>query len=130
MIKNVIFSLNGIGYLHDLIRKNDELYGRINVINKFNINAQRTDDVWIDVLIKEDFLPIMNELKSHLNFQRTVILHFSAEYDGFDYCQTGLSDEDPGNMVHIQGKLQCIMDYFIDGISQKSSKLHAHLKLA
>ena len=85
MFSDVIFSLRGVGYLHDVIHKFDGMYAKINAINKFNSGLRRPDDIWIECAVKDsDVLKQMTEIKKNLYGHSTIIIHFEAEYSGFD----------------------------------------------
>jgi hypothetical protein len=47
MLNKANLTLTGLGYLNEVSVQDDGLYARINVINKFNSGAQRSDDIWI-----------------------------------------------------------------------------------
>ena len=114
---NALFNFNGIGYLHDVIRKDDNVYAKINVIHRFNAGAQHSDDIWIHCLVKgDDLLRLMVELKNNLCKQKAVILHFDIQYLGFDYCQNGITEEDPNNIVPLKGRLQRVEKCYINGV--------------
>lgn len=118
MFTNAIFNLSGIGYLHDVIRKDDGVYAKINVIHRFNAGAQHSDDIWIDCIVKDDgLLRVIGDLEYSLRKQKTVILQYDIQYLGFDYCQNGMSEDDPKYIVFLKGKLQRVESYFINGES-------------
>lgn len=114
---NPIFSLSGVGYLHEVFRKNDEVFAKINVIHHFTDGAKHSDDVWILCNIKgDDLLQRMVVLENNLRKQKAIILHFSIQYLGFDFCQNGITEEDPNHIVFLAGKLQRIEKCYINGV--------------
>lgn len=119
MLENTTFSLTGMGYLHEVIYKNDGMYARINVINRFNAVSNSTDDVWIDCAIKDDVLSqLLIALESDLQRQRTVIMQFEADYSHFECCHYAGIDQNPSNIILLTGNLRHIGEYFVNGVNQ------------
>lgn len=119
MFINSGFCLSGTGYLYDILHKNEDVYARINVINPFNSASHHSDEVWIDCVVNDDhLLHLILGLKNHLRMQKIIVIQFDAEYSSFDYCHSGITDEDPDHIVHLKGRLQNVREYLINGNRQ------------
>ncbi|MEO8963802.1 MAG: hypothetical protein ABI370_03940 [Gammaproteobacteria bacterium] len=122
MFKNPVFNLSGVGYLHEIVRKDQTIVARINIINKFNSSNERSDDIWLDAHVKDnDLLQLLVDFEKNLQLKKTVILHFEAGYSGLDCCHLGLTEDDPWHIVKMQGQLFRLNEYYIDGVHH-----HAH----
>lgn len=121
MSKGSIFTLSGTGYLNNVIHSNGNTIARINVINRFGSSNHASDDIWIDCQVKlNNLLPYITELESNLKFGKTVILRFNVKYSSFDFCHSGISKDDPNNILQLQGNLLSIDECFIDGVFHSS----------
>lgn len=127
MFSNVNFNLTGMGYLHDVIRGDGEVFAKINVIHKFNSGTQHSDDVWMNCLVKDEkLLSLIDNLEMNLRKQKTVIVQFATQYIGFDFFQQGLTEDDPSYIVFLKGKLLDIERIFINGVFLKEESASKH----
>jgi len=85
MFKKANFTLSGTGYLTKVTSHGCEMVAMINVINQFNLNAQCSDDIWVECLAREDreLLRVLADLGSFVDQKKTVILQFDIEYGEF-----------------------------------------------
>ncbi len=113
-----LFTINGTGYLCDVISSNNDLSIKLNVIHRFNAGINHSDDIWITSIVEDEGLKhILKALKKSLDMKKTVILEFGMQYTTLEHIQHGVDENDPNKFLFIKGKLLKIGKYFINGVN-------------
>jgi hypothetical protein len=105
-------SLNGFGHLCERgTHQNGDSYITLHLINKSN--DAFFDDIWLECQVNKKEFPIIAELDQYLAVGKSVIVNFDAQYLAFKQHYSGMTEHDPRSIIHLQGKLTNIHQYYV-----------------
>jgi hypothetical protein len=108
--------LNGSGYLHEVVQEKGTTIARINIVTHFGLRTSLQDNIWMDCLIQDKILQShFCSFTQFLQNGHAVLIRFKAEYSKFVTAHSGLSSEDPENIVHLKGRLLTLESSYLDG---------------
>jgi hypothetical protein len=122
MTTNQHLCLNGSGYLRDVIQEKGRTIARINIITHLDLRNSLQDNIWIDCFVQDKALQLhFCRLTKFLQDGHAVLIRFKAEYGKFVTAYSGLTSDDPENIVHLKGRLLALESGYLDGKKMFSS---------
>ncbi len=114
---NHFLCLSGCGYLREVITEKCKVIARIKAITHYGLrNKHGYDEVWINcevTNIKQQAR--LYELWNSVRAGADVIVTFKSKYGAFINAHSGLTPEDPNNIVTLQGTLWLLEDSYVHG---------------
>lgn len=111
-----LFCLSGMGYLHDIIQRQERMIARVKAVLQANSGDLRKDEVWMDCEIdSEQYLLCLKHLLKLVRAGKSVMVTFKAEYQNFIEAFNGLTPCDPKNIVILNTKLYSLEDCYVNG---------------
>lgn len=124
--------VNGLGYLHQVIERENDFIASIHLIQKEEEKekkeeqekasegrkAQDQSDVcWVECLLPKKYVKSFQLLGEAVQLERSVILAFKSAYQDISICDC-CTPEDPRRIIKIQSCLEEVEYLFVDGIEQ------------
>jgi hypothetical protein len=111
---NNFLRLSGVGRLFDITYDtNYAVYFTFQLVNQAQNSP--SSEVWIKCRGNLVNFPETESLLHYLNDKQEVKVHFDAQYLGFQQCFSGIGENDPESIVHLDGELLKIQNYYIEG---------------
>ena len=114
MFANTCLKLTGVGRLCNITYGvNYVAYFTFQLIKQQNVSS--SNEIWIKCRANLVNFPETDKLIHYLNEKKEVTVQFDAQYLGFQQSYSGLCENDPDLIVHLDGELLKIRDYYIKG---------------
>ncbi|MEO8964708.1 MAG: hypothetical protein ABI370_08555 [Gammaproteobacteria bacterium] len=124
MFEKPFLSLSGYGRLQEIgYDEEGDVCITLQLINE--CNGLSSDDLWIVCQVNMCKFPEIADLENYLAKGKLITVKFDAQYLGFQQCYAGMSENDPRFIVHLQGKLLNIHEYYIETDNKSSQHNHA-----
>lgn len=105
MSKNQSLYLNGYGYLDNIELRDQKWTVEICRIELFGGNPRASESLHLNCDVEESLGKLMPEYVNALLKGQTVIIQFKAQYQGVVALYSGLTADDPTQMVMFKAKL-------------------------
>jgi hypothetical protein len=113
MLENSFIGLSGYGRLHDIgYDKDGEACVTLHLIN--GGNGRRADDLWVECQVDMCDFPEVAKFEDFLALGKSVTVKFDAQYLSFQQCYSGMAENDPNHIVHLQGRLLSIHECYVE----------------
>ncbi|HVV67981.1 MAG TPA: hypothetical protein VHE99_02935 [Gammaproteobacteria bacterium] len=103
------FCLSGYGYWID---SKKSLEG---TLIKIRVLSGTADDIELECVVDASHLVMLENLKQQWRVGEYVVMYFTAHYLHLSNCQSGLTAQDPKQMVQLKGKLISLRCWLQDG---------------
>jgi hypothetical protein len=97
------FYLSGFGHLTEMKSIPEGMSIKINVL------SESSDNIELECIVsKPDLVEHLDNLRLACRVEECVVLQFIAYYTKFSYCHAGLTEQDPKQIVQLQGRLMSV----------------------
>jgi hypothetical protein len=105
MTHNQGLYLNGQGYLHAVKLYDHQWFVEICRIELWGGKPQKSEALWLNCSVDDTLAENLLDYAKALQKGQTIIIQFKAQYQGVVALYSGLTDDDPAQIVMFKAKL-------------------------